>query len=200
MFVTTPAFGPVSAFQSFPIKSNACIQKTTSVSLLIILVTPITKELEPVGYIDCQCLTQTYNTLYIQYRVNQLVTSDVNAFSSMLHGPSGQMNKVQLTSESAYVNIPNIYWYFLQFWKLLISIYHSVYIYLICVFIWWNPFPASMWARPVRLLSQVFITTLYLIFFLFALKQKLFTLVIFAFILHFPVGRPAAHWEFLNHF
>ena len=111
---------PVSAFQSFPIKSNVCIQKTTNVcvpsfsatppsDLLIILVTRITKELEPVGYIDCQCLTQIYNTIYIQYRVNQLVTSDVNAFSSLLHDPSGQMNKVQLTSESAYVNIPNIY-------------------------------------------------------------------------------------------
>ena len=91
---------PVSAFQAFQQHLRL---------ILIILVTPITKELEPVGYIDCQCLTQTYNTLYIQYRVNQLVTSDVNAFSSMLHGPSGQMNKVQLTSESAYVNIPNIY-------------------------------------------------------------------------------------------
>ena len=84
---------PVSAFQAFQQHLRL---------ILIILVTPITKELEPVGYIDCQCLTQTYNTLYIQYRVNQLVTSDVNAFSPMLHDPSGQMNKVQLTSESAY--------------------------------------------------------------------------------------------------
>ena len=53
--------------------------------------------------------TNIQYTIYIQYRVNQLVTSDVNAFSSMLHDPSGQMNKVHLTSESAYVNIPNVY-------------------------------------------------------------------------------------------
>ena len=95
-----------TAFQSNQKTNSVCVPSfsaTPPSDLLIILVTPITKELEPVGYIDCQCLTQTYITLYIQYRVNQLVTSDVNAFSSMLHGPSGQMNKVQLTSESAYM-------------------------------------------------------------------------------------------------